>query len=100
MIDLSQIIGFEWDDGNSQKNAAKHHVLQTEAEQVFVNAPLLLLEDKQHSMSEPRFHAYGRTNNGRLLQVAFTLRLNGSLLRIISIRPMSAKERARYAQET
>jgi uncharacterized DUF497 family protein len=100
MIDLSKITGFDWDEGNSRKSADKHGVSQTEAEQVFLNRPLLLLHDPEHSAAEQRFHAYGKTHAGRLLQVAFTLRLDATLLRIISVRPMSAKERTRYAEET
>ena len=44
MIDLSQITGFDWDSGNARKNE-KHGVSMAEAEQVFFNAPLLLLDD-------------------------------------------------------
>ena len=39
MIDLEQIVGFEWDDGNSRKSADKHAVSQAEAEGVFFNDP-------------------------------------------------------------
>ena len=42
MIDLSRISGFDWDGGNARKND-KHGVSMAEAEQVFFNAPLLLL---------------------------------------------------------
>jgi uncharacterized DUF497 family protein len=100
MIDLDRIAGFDWDDGNSRKSADKHGVSQAEAEQVFLNTPLLLLHDFRHSATEQRYHAYGKTHAGRLLQIAFTLRQDEVLLRIISVRPMSAKERTRYAQET
>jgi uncharacterized DUF497 family protein len=100
MIDLGRIVGFEWDDGNRRKSADKHDVSPAEAEQVFLNTPLLLLRDTEHSTIEPRFHAYGKTHAGRLLQVAFTLRHDETMLRVISARPMSAKERIRYAKET
>jgi uncharacterized DUF497 family protein len=100
MIDFDQIAGFDWDDGNSRKSADKHGVGQAEAEQVFLNTPLLLLDDAEHSATEQRYHAYGKTHAGRLQQIAFTLRQHATLLRIISVRPMSAKERKRYAQET
>jgi uncharacterized DUF497 family protein len=99
MINLDLIAGFDWDDGNSRKSADKHGVSQAEAEQVFMNTPLLLLHDSEHSIAEQRYHAYGKTHAGRLLQIAFTLRQDDILLRIISVRPMSARERARYAQE-
>ena len=48
MIEFSQITGFNWDNGNARKNE-KHGVSMAEAEQVFFNAPLLLLEDGGHS---------------------------------------------------
>ncbi len=97
-MDLQRIEGFEWDSGNSRKNE-KHGVTQAEAEQVFVNEPLLLLTDKKHSHSEPRFYALGKTNEERLLHVTFTLRGNGTRIRIISARAMHRKERNIYEQE-
>lgn len=99
MIDWSRIIGFDWDDGNSRKSAIKHAVSPAEAEQVFLNEPLLILEDVRHNMSEPRFHALGRTDDGRCLHVSFTLRREATLIRVISARDMHRKERARYEQE-
>jgi len=33
-----------------------------EAEQVFLNAPLLVLADTKHSKLEPCFHATGKAN--------------------------------------
>jgi len=100
MPDLSQAIGFDWDEGNSRKSAAKHNVNQREAEQVFLDPRLLILVDDKHSVGETRYHAYGRTPEGRQLQVSFTMRQNAKLVRVISVRPMSRKERARYEEET
>ena len=97
MINLSQITGFNWDDGNARKNE-KHGVSMAEAEQVFFNAPLLLLEDSAHSQQEPRVHALGKTDEGRMLHIAFTLRQTGLLIRVISARDMHRKERAIYEQ--
>lgn len=97
MIDLSQITGFEWDSGNARKNE-KHGVSTAEAEQVFFNAPLLLLEDAAHSQYEPRLHALGKTDEERTLHITFTLRQSGGLIRVISARDMHRKERAVYEQ--
>jgi uncharacterized protein len=97
-IDWSVIVGFEWDDGNGRKSAAKHGVGQPEAEQVFFNEPLIV-RDERHSSREERFHALGPTNLGQLLHVTFTLRGDGSLIRVISARPMGRKEVAIYEQE-
>ena len=97
MINLSQITGFNWDDGNARKNE-KHGVSMAEAEQVFFNAPLLLLEDSAHSQQEPRVPALGKTDEGRMLHIAFTLRQTGLLIRVISARDMHRKERTVYEQ--
>jgi uncharacterized DUF497 family protein len=99
MLDLARVEGFDWDAGNDRKSAEKHGVGQTEAEQVFFNDPLLVVEDVRHSLDEPRFHALGRTDEGRLLHLSFTLRRAGRLIRVISARDMHRKERGRYAEE-
>jgi uncharacterized DUF497 family protein len=99
MIDLTQIEGFEWDEGNNRKSVEKHDVSQAEAEQVFFNDLLLIFEDVGHSSREARLHALGRTEAGRLLHISFTLRSGGKLIRVISARPMHRKERLRYEQE-
>lgn len=99
-IDWTVIVGFEWDQGNGRKNADKHGVGQSETEQIFFNAPLLIAQDEKHSANEERFHALGRTESGRRLHVTFTLRGNGSLIRVISARPMHRKEIVFYEQET
>lgn len=97
MIDFSKIVGFDWDDGNARKND-KHGVSMAESEQVFFNAPLLLLEDGSHSQLEPRLHALGKSDGQRLLHITFTLRQAGQLIRVISVRDMHRKERAVYEQ--
>lgn len=100
MLDLSRIEGFDWDHGNVRKSVEKHDVSQSEAEQIFFNDPLLIVEDAGHSVHELRPHALGRTDDGRRLHISFTLRGDGRLIRVISARTMSAKERVRYEQET
>jgi uncharacterized DUF497 family protein len=95
MIDLPKITGFDWDKGNARKNE-KHGVLMAKAEQGFFNAPLLLLEDATHSKNELRCHALGKTDNRRSLNITFTLRQSGLLIRVISARDMHRKERAIY----
>jgi uncharacterized DUF497 family protein len=97
MIDLNAISGFNWDAGNARKND-KHGVSMAQAEQVFFNAPLLLLEDATHSQIEVRFHALGKTDDGRALHITFTVRDAGKLIRVISARDMHKKERKIYEQ--
>ncbi|MDP2829951.1 MAG: BrnT family toxin [Sulfuricellaceae bacterium] len=97
MIDLAKITGFDWDSGNIRKND-KHGVSMAEAEQLFFNDPLLLLADAKHSRNEPRFHALGKTDEGRTLHITFTLRNSDEKIRVISARDMHRKERTIYEQ--
>ena len=95
--DLDKVTGFDWDEGNARKND-KHGVSAAQAEQVFFNAPLLLLEDAAHSRQERRLHALGKTDGGRGLHISFTLRQSGTLIRVISARDLHRKERTIYDQ--
>jgi uncharacterized protein len=98
-LDLSQTIGFDWDEANSGKSASKHPVSRAEAEQIFFDEQLLLADDVKHSQDEPRYHALGQTIEGRLLHVTFTLRDNQTRIRVISARDANRRERAAYAQK-
>ena len=66
MINLSQLEGFEWDRGNSDKNKDKHDVEKDECEAIFFNQPVIIFSDAQHSTTkEKRYGALGKTNEGR-----------------------------------
>ena len=91
-----QVTQFEWDEANSDKNWRRHRVAQAEAEQVFLNRPVLVADDTKHSSAETRYFALGRTDAGRELSIVFTIR--ASSLRVISARSMSRRERTLYAK--
>jgi len=93
---LDSCTGFEWDAGNALKNWARHQVAQEEAEDLFFNDPLVVRSDVRHSKAEKRYYALGKTNTGRRLFVAFTIR--NTLIRVISVRDMNRKERDTYAK--
>jgi uncharacterized DUF497 family protein len=93
---LEAVVGFQWDANNSSKSQRKHAVTSTEAEEVFLNEPLVVTPDSKHSGAEERYHALGRTNHGRVLHITFTLRDGGTLIRVISARDASRKERKRF----
>lgn len=96
MLDWTRVTGFDWDAGNARKSSDKHGVTQAEAEQVFFKPSLRVAPDTQHSAEEPRYHGLGETDDGRKLHVTFTLRSDGSLIRVISARDMHRKERMIY----
>jgi uncharacterized DUF497 family protein len=91
---LLGVTGFQWDQGNLEKNWLKHGVSPLECEQVFFNQPLVVVPDPKHSEREERFYALERTDTDRYLFVVFTVR--GRKLRVISARDMNRKERSIY----
>jgi uncharacterized DUF497 family protein len=99
MIVPAKITDFDWDEGNARKND-KHGVSMAESEQVFFNEPLLMIADTKHSNDEPRFHALGKTDEGRTLHITFTLLSSGEQIRVISARDMHKKERTICEQTT
>ncbi len=94
MIDLLSLDGFEWDDGNRDKNWKLHKVHWTETEEAFLNEPIVLLPDPQHSQIATRLALLGRTLAERRLVIVFTVRK--TRIRVISARDMSKKERRIY----
>jgi len=91
---VQECSGFQWDRYNIQKNWKKHKVSPVESEQAFFNRPLMIITDVPHSQEEERFYALGKTDQDRRLFIAFTLRKK--LIRVISSRDMSKKERKIY----
>jgi uncharacterized DUF497 family protein len=91
---LAACTGFDWDEDTIEKNWRRHRVAFWECEQVFFNQPLVIQRDPEHSMQEKRYFALGQTNAERWLFVAFTLRRK--LIRVISARAMTRKERTVY----
>ena len=96
MIGLTNVTGFDWDEGNRDKNWITHQVSAAECEEVFFNIPLLLMPDTAHSQVEVRYYVLGQTDAQRHLFIAFTVR--NDKIRVISARDMSRKERVIYAK--
>jgi uncharacterized DUF497 family protein len=96
MLDTHSLTGFDWDEGNQDKNWLKHQVSKGECEEVFFNVPLLIADDVKHSQIEQRYLALGQTNKGRRLFVSVVVREDK--LRVISARDMHRKERQVYAK--
>lgn len=94
---LDSCEGFQWDEGNTDKNWYLHQVTNSECEELFFNLPLIVAPDVRHTQTEKRYYALGRTDTNRWLFIAFTLREN--LIRVISARDMTEKEAKKYAEQ-
>ena len=97
MHTFQTVDGFDWDQGNSSKNWEKHKVTPVQCEELFFNMPLIVQTGEQHSASEKRYFALGKTDADRRLFIVFAIR--GKKIRIISARDMSRKERKVYHEK-
>lgn len=95
---FENIIGFEWDKFNKDKNFLKHSVANGECEEVFFDDDKKLFKDALHSRLEKRYIFIGKTKRKRLLFIVFTVRNN--FIRIISARDLNKKERRLYEKTT
>ena len=91
---LADCRGFQWDAGNATKIWDRPQARPAECEVLFFNRPLVVGIDEKHSAGEERLYALGQSDSGRLMFVVFTIR--GRLIRVISARDMSRKERRIY----
>ena len=91
---ISNCKGFQWDEGNLDKNWYLHQVANGECEEIFFNLPLIIASDSKHSQQEQRYYALGRTDTNRWLFIAFTTR--DDLIRVISARDMNERETRIY----
>jgi len=84
---------FEWDERKARQNAAKHGVPFEYAARVFLDPARCDAADTRRDYGEQRRIALGEIE-GRLFAVAYTLR--GKVVRLISARKASQRERRRY----
>ncbi len=89
-------IRFEWDPKKSTSNRRKHGVSFDEASTVFTDEHALLIDDPEHSDKEDRFILLGLSAALRMLVVCHCYRESNEVIRIISARKATRKERGFY----
>jgi len=88
---------FEWDIKKAEVNFQKHKVDFEEAKTIFYNPFSKIFEDEAHSILEKREIIIGHSNKGRLLIVIF-IEKKENMIRLISARTATAKERKDYEE--
>jgi uncharacterized DUF497 family protein len=88
---------FTWDPPKAASNLRRHKVGFPEAATAFANPLSLTIPDPDHSVGEERFLLIGQSERRRLVVVAHVER--GDLIRIISARPATRRERKTYEEE-
>jgi uncharacterized DUF497 family protein len=94
-----RVAGFEWDKGN--RNKCQRHGVSLETIERLFQRPLAVFPDPEHSGTEERFKAIGRTDDGSGVLIVFTLRgeEEDTFIRPISARYMHRKEVEHYEKE-
>jgi uncharacterized DUF497 family protein len=87
---------FAWDARKETQNRRKHGVSFTEAETVFSDEHALLVDDPEHSDQEDRFALLGLSASLRTLVVVHCYREHEAVIRIISARKATRRERDVY----
>jgi uncharacterized DUF497 family protein len=87
---------FVWDERKNRQNRKKHGVSFEEAQSVFFDDAAREFFDPDHSESEERFLLVGRSYRLRVLLICHCFRESDSVIRIISARRATRKERAAY----
>jgi len=87
---------FEWSQPKARANLKKHGISFEEAQSVFYDEFARQFYDDEHSEDEDRFILLGKSNQSRLLIVCHCERASGDIIRIISARKATAKERKFY----
>jgi uncharacterized protein len=86
---------FEWDETKARANVRKHAVTFEEAMTVFLDDLAVPFEEGKHS---DRLVLVGESQLGRTVLVVFTERIKGGIIRIISARRATKRERRAYAE--
>ena len=92
-------IVFEWDEDKAKKNLQKHRVSFEEAQTVFFDDDAVQFWDENHSQREDRFLMLGMSSRLRILLVVHCFRENDAIIRIISARKATQKEKQEYPGE-
>ncbi len=97
-------IRFEWDEAKNLSNQRKHGVCFEDASEVFRDPLFVSLKDRIVD-GEQRWQTYGEVDGCLLIMVAHTVKeidesgQTVEVIRIISARRASRKERQRYEDE-
>ncbi|MDE0118569.1 MAG: BrnT family toxin [Bdellovibrionales bacterium] len=89
-------MNFTWDKAKNRLNKKKHGISFEEAKSVFLDEHARLIGDPDHSDSEDRFVLLGMSTKLRFLVVVHVYRESNELIRIVSARKATTKEKKFY----
>lgn len=87
---------FEWDDDKNQENLRKHGIPLKAGIPVFSDYYRLERLDDRENYGEDRYLTIGMNEHSRILYVVYTMRDDGNVNRLISVRKATKSERLLY----
>lgn len=94
------MIRFEWDKNKAKNNFAKHGVMFEEAVTVFYESPVHVYLDTEHvNDDEERLIAIGYSHKHRVLMVVHCYRESEEVIRLISARKATKRERKSFEEK-
>ena len=95
---IMKTISFEWDKYKEKQNIKKHGITFREAITVFEDDAAILFDDPEHSENEQRFLLLGMSKSTKICIVCHCLRAEDTVIRIISARTATKKEKEIYVR--
>lgn len=91
-------INFEWDENKNTINKRKHGLSFETAQEVFYDSSAILFDDPDHSFDEERFIIIGMNKSSKICVVSHCYRNSDNVIRIISAREATKRERKIYEE--
>ena len=103
LLERDGVVEFDWDRAKAASNLRKHRVSFELAATVFADWLATSVPDEDHGAFEERWITMGVAEDGRLLVLSHTSAADDGgemLVRIISARPATPRERRQYESGT
>jgi hypothetical protein len=87
---------FKWDENKNEINKKKHGLSFETAKEVFYDDDAILFDDPDHSNGEERFLIIGMTESSKICIVSHCYRDSDNVIRLISAREATKREKQIY----
>lgn len=95
---IMEDIIFEWDENKNEIDKRKHGLSFEEAQEVFYDDNAILFDDPDHSFGEERFLIIGMIKSSKICIVSHCYRNSDNVIRLISAREATKREKKTYQE--